>query len=249
VRVHVWLILLLLIALGIAAVQIQPSDVQAYTTTQRDAGLAVYVRRCQTCHGDKGQGLTLDWRLTWPETHQNCSTPKCHGPQHPDDGFEIKNNYAPAVIGEGTLARFGTAQDPFTFISTAMPMHAPGSLTDEEYWALTAFLLAAHGVVADEVELNPTTASAIKLGDSLTAEELTQQDWWRKVTPAPLTVMSGMSSSPEPQAHATSTVVPTVIAPAPPDSSGPDWLPAVAGVGLAVVLLGLAGAALRQARR
>jgi mono/diheme cytochrome c family protein len=245
VRSHSWLILLLLVVLGILAIQPHLPVVQAYTAEQRDAGLQVYTRRCQTCHGDKGQGLTLEWRLTWPETHQNCSTPKCHGTQHPEDGFEIKDNYAPAVIGEGTLARFRTAQDLFTFISTAMPMHAPGSLTEEEYWALTAFLLAAHGVAADDAELNPDTASQIALAESLTAEELTQQAWWRQVTPAPLPVMPGMAQE-APHPTPESTQLPT---PSAGGAAGDGWLPPVVGVGLAVVVLALAGAALRQARR
>lgn len=185
------------------------------------------MRRCSTCHGDKGQGLTLEWRLTWPETHQNCSTPKCHGRQHPPDGFEIKNNYAPAVIGTGTLTRFRTAQALFTYISTTMPMHAPGSLTQDEYWALTAFLLAAHGVPADNVPLDGTTASQITLASGTEGESL----------PALPEVQGGALHPMTTDDSPTSSV-----------SMG-EWWPVVAGVGLAMVLLGLAGLALRRVRR
>ncbi len=235
-RPHLWLGLLLLVIAAVVA-QGSPAAVQAYTPTQRDLGAAVYMRRCSTCHGDKGQGLTLEWRQTWPETHQNCSTPKCHGKQHPPDGFEIKDNYAPAVIGPGTLTRFRTAQALFAYISTTMPMHAPGTLTQDEYWALTAFLLAAHGVPADGVPLDSATSGQIMLAGGTGSEPL----------PALPEIQGGALHPPMGEA---SESVPSA-SPVPVDAgqapSAERW-PAVAAVGLAVIGLGLAGLALRRAR-
>lgn len=236
-RSHLWPGLILLV-IAVVVAQSSPATVQAYTPTQRDLGAGVYIRRCSTCHGDKGQGLTLEWRQTWPETHQNCSTPKCHGKQHPPDGFEIKDNYAPAVIGPGTLTRFRTAQDLFTFISTTMPMHAPGSLTQDEYWALTAFLLAAHGVPADDVPLDATTASQITLTSGTGVEPLTSLP---EVEGSALHPPMGETAESVPSAPPASVNA----GQAPPG----EWWLAVAGVGLAVVVLGLAGLALRRARR
>lgn len=232
-RVYLWLGLLLLVIAAVLS-QINPPAVQAYTPEQRDFGAGVYMRRCSTCHGDRGQGLTLEWRLTWPETHQNCSTPKCHGRQHPPDGFEIKDNYAPAIIGPGTLTRFRTAQALFTYISTTMPMHAPGSLTQDEYWALTAFLLAAHGVPADGVRLDSVTAGQIVLAGETEGEPLPALPEIQGGALHPMTADGGQQTPDE--------------GPASPVSIG-EWWPAVAGVGLAVVVLGLAGLALRRARR
>jgi len=232
-RSNLWLGLILLAVAAVLS-QINPPAVQAYTPAQRDFGAGVYIRRCSTCHGDKGQGLTLEWRQTWPETHQNCSTPKCHGRQHPPDGFEIKDNYAPALIGPGTLTRFPTAQALFAYISTAMPMHAPGSLTQDEYWALTAFLLAAHGVPADNVPLDATTASQITLAGEAGGESLPALPDVQGGVLHPPTLDEGQQTTDE--------------SPASPVSTG-EWWPAVAGVGLAVALLGLAGVALRRARR
>lgn len=201
-RIGLGLGLLLLLAAAAFVIQMNTPAAQTYVPAQRDLGAQVYAGRCATCHGDKGQGLTLEWRLTWPETHQNCSTPRCHGPQHPPDGFEIKDNYAPALVGPGTLARFQTAQELFDFISTRMPMHAPGTLSQDEYWALTAFLLATHGVPpAGETPLDKTTAGRVNLAESLTTEALSQQPWWRKITPAPQVIMQGMSL---PEPHPTS---------------------------------------------
>ncbi len=40
--------------------------------TQLQFGAEVYRPVCQDCHGDKGQGLTGEWRATWAPADQNC---------------------------------------------------------------------------------------------------------------------------------------------------------------------------------
>lgn len=133
-----------------------------YDLDQRQRGGEVFEQRCSTCHGDVGQGLTPDWRAKWPEAEQNCWKSKCHTHNHPPDGFLLPK-YVPAVIGEGSLARFQTAEQLFTFIKTTMPYHAPGILDDDQYWAVTAFLLDAHRVPASGEVLTATTAANIRL--------------------------------------------------------------------------------------
>lgn len=137
------------------------------STTQVGTGARVYYYNCMACHGDQGQGLTLDWRAQWPPGHQDCSVPQCHGKRHPDDGFEIPHNFAPAIVGSGTLARFDSAQQLYDFISTRMPFQAPGSLSSDEYWALAAFLLNRHGVVGASVHLDQATAKTIAVHPAL----------------------------------------------------------------------------------
>lgn len=237
----------LLLAIGAVVTQINAPALLAYTPTQRDQGIEVFERRCSTCHGDKGQGLTLEWRQTWPKEDQNCSTPKCHGAQHPSDGFEIKDNYAPAIIGPGTLTRFQMAQDLFNFISTRMPMQAPGTLSQDDYWALTAFLLAAHGVPADEADLNAATASRISLADAMTNVDLSQQPWWREITPAPQPVMPALAEAPS-TGFQPSAPHPTSQGPSTEGTAGSTWWLAAAGVGLAMALLALTGYGLRRSR-
>ena len=136
--------------------------VHAYTENQAEHGAAIFAARCSTCHGDAGQGLA-QWRLTWDQQHQNCSASKCHGRDHPPEGFYFPNNYAPALIGANTLERFRTARDVFDFVSARMPFQAPGSLSQDEYWSLTAFLLDRHGVNPDSTNLDATTAGSIAL--------------------------------------------------------------------------------------
>ncbi len=129
----------------------------AYGVDQADRGALVYKGYCITCHGDRGQGLA-EWRLTWDDAHQNCAKPSCHGAQHPDTGFALPNNYAPAIMGENTLSHFQTARDLYGFISKRMPFQEPGVLPMDDYWALTAFLIRQHGVLPDGVRLDESTA-------------------------------------------------------------------------------------------
>lgn len=255
-RSSFWLSLLLLVTIAAAAIQTNISIVHAYTPGQRDAGARVYSRWCSTCHGDKGQGLTPEWRQTWPEDHQNCSLPKCHGPQHPPTGFEIKNNYVPALIGPGTLSAYHTAQDLFDYISRRMPIGAPslsgqedmpGMLSQDEEWALTAFLLAAHGVPADDVHLDATTAGQVNLAESSIApEELPQQAWWEEMTPVSEIVTSKTDQPATPPGAIPSASEDTSMS---QDAAVSAWWPAVAGVGLAIVLIGLTAVVVRQRGR
>lgn len=81
---------------------------------------------------------------------------KCHGPlgKGKDD--------APAVVGEGALARFTTAQQLFEFVSTEMPKDGPGTLEAGQYWAILAFDLTANGIDVDG-PLGPDNAASYVL--------------------------------------------------------------------------------------
>ena len=110
------------------------------------AGSAVFQRWCSTCHGDQGQGLTPEWRATWPPDHQNCSPRYCHGPDHAPGVAHIPSNTVPAVIGPGRLGRFETPESLFYHTRRQMPRGWEGHLTRQEYWALTVFLLQHKGL-------------------------------------------------------------------------------------------------------
>ena len=130
--------------------------------TQADIGEQIYIFVCQDCHGDAGQGLTDDWRAKWAPEDQNCWQSKCHDLAHPVEGF-VMPRYVPAVMGDMALARFETAADLHSFIAEKMPWHTPGSLSDEEYWQLTLFLLRENGLYSDEVPFDRHEASAFRL--------------------------------------------------------------------------------------
>lgn len=116
-----------------------------FPPTQADNGAQLFWLYCQPCHGDQGQGLTDEWRSQYPEDHQNCWLGGCHGKSPYPEGFALPPT-VPAVIGDGTLFRFGTVGQVFEYIRAKMPFEHPGVLTDEEYLAIAAFLARAHGV-------------------------------------------------------------------------------------------------------
>lgn len=128
-----------------------------------DSGALVFAQRCSTCHADRGQGLTAEWRATWPTTHQNCSTSKCHGANHPEDGFALPNNYAPAVIGPETLGRFSNALALHAYVAHAMPWSAPGTMPPDQYWAVVNFLLWANGYIDVPYGVTADNAANISL--------------------------------------------------------------------------------------
>jgi mono/diheme cytochrome c family protein len=106
-------------------------------------GARIYRQWCSTCHGDRGQGLTEEWRATWPKTHQNCWQAKCHAASHPPDGFSFPKE-VPAVIGSDALKRFDNAQALYDYVRTAMPYWSPRLLEDDQYRAITVFLVEAN---------------------------------------------------------------------------------------------------------
>jgi mono/diheme cytochrome c family protein len=107
--------------------------------TQVELGHYQYWMSCMVCHGDRGQGLTDEWRSVLDPEDQNCWQSKCHAPNHPPWGFEIPRS-SPAVIGEGALTDYKTASDIYEYMRVKMPWSYPGLFDDEEYWPLTAYL-------------------------------------------------------------------------------------------------------------
>ena len=127
--------------------------------TQLEYGTEVYRLVCKACHGDKGQGLTDDWRAQWEPEDQNCWQSKCHALNHPPDGFYMPQ--VPAVLGQ-PIRGFGTALNLYTYNHKFMPWHDRASMTEEESWSVTAFLLKINGI-DPPLELNADNAANIDL--------------------------------------------------------------------------------------
>ena len=126
--------------------------------TMADKGALPYWGICLSCHGDKGQGLTDEWRQAGFGLDMNCWKSKCHAPNHPTPGFVLPR-LIPPVIGPATLQRFTTAQELQTYIKTTMPWWSPGSLSEDDSWNLTAYLLRENGVLPRDQNLDPKEAS------------------------------------------------------------------------------------------
>lgn len=84
----------------------------------------------------------------------------CHGAQAqgaPGSGI-------PRLAGAGKpLGNLGTAQGLFTFVRANMPQDNPGSLSTDQYYAVTAYLLSVNGVGTGGQALGPGTAGGVSL--------------------------------------------------------------------------------------
>jgi cytochrome c len=92
-------------------------------------GETLYRTRCAVCHGAKGEGVPPNPPLVGRE---------------PREGFPF--------VREPTLVRtignyWPHATTLFDYVRRTMPLDAPGSLTDEEVYSLTAWLLVANEIL------------------------------------------------------------------------------------------------------
>ena len=137
-----------------------------YPPTQVSEGANVYYLVCMACHGDKGQGLTDEWRGALDPPDQNCWQSRCHAANYPPGGF-VFPKIVPALASPGMLARFETALDLYLYLNDEMPFQTPGSLKEEEYWQLTAFLLSLNGQDPGSPLLTAEQAGQIKLREKV----------------------------------------------------------------------------------
>lgn len=102
------------------------------------AGAKVYAEKCASCHGPKGEGKPAD-RL---------------------------------VGGIGTLTKerirtvgsyWPYATTLFDYVRRAMPTTAPMTLTNEEVYGVTAYILALNGIIKDDQVMNAQTLPQVKM--------------------------------------------------------------------------------------
>ena len=107
-------------------------------------GMKVYQQQCQVCHGENGQG----------------------GPNDPLVGRLDKDIFPFAEKGAPgkTLGNYWPwATTIFDYIRRTMPYMTPGSLSDNEVYAVTAYLLYANGIIPKDMTLDATNLSEIKM--------------------------------------------------------------------------------------
>jgi len=103
------------------------------------AGAVVYEQKCQACHGARGAGQPNDRLVGGLGTLASKTPVKTIGSYWP---------YATTV---------------FDYVRRAMPYIQPQSLTDDEVYALTAYLLNLNGIIGDGDEMNAQTLPKVKM--------------------------------------------------------------------------------------
>lgn len=102
-------------------------------------GKAVYADNCLACHGEKGQDGINDRLAGGLGTLQSDSPVKTVGSFWP---------YSTTL---------------FDYIRRAMPYQTPGSLSNDDVYAATAYILYLNGIVAENDELDANTLPQVRM--------------------------------------------------------------------------------------
>jgi len=103
------------------------------------AGERVYVDKCQSCHGPKGEGASAD-QLAFAQ-------------------MGLTDEWPEKTIG--TYWPYATTL--FDFNRRSMPMQAPGSLSNDESYAVTAYLLYLNGIIGERDRLNAQSLMQVRM--------------------------------------------------------------------------------------
>ncbi len=160
--------------LGLGRVAL-PEEIKAWDTDVRPdgAGLpdgkgtpkigdAIFQERCSTCHGEFGEGVGR-----YPVLAGGLGSLKADRPDK--------------TVG----SYWSDATTLFDYIKRAMPYGNARSLTDDEIYAVAAYILSMNDVIKDEnFELNKTTLAKIKMPNAAGFYEddrdTTEKHFWNK---------------------------------------------------------------------
>jgi cytochrome c len=116
------------------------------------AGAAIYAQKCQSCHGPDGAGKPME-QLTG-------------GVGSLASGKPVKT----------PVSYWPSATTIFDYIRRAMPIGAPQSLTNDEAYALTAYLLSIDNIVPKTAVLDAKSLPQVKMPNREGFER-----WWPKL--------------------------------------------------------------------
>ena len=109
-------------------------------------GTLIYAGKCAACHGANGEGIPPNPRLI--------------GRDSIAEGFKFgKDPSLRKTIGN----YWPYATTVFDYVRRAMPPSAPGSLSNDDLYAVTAYLLAANQVIPATATLNSASLAAVKM--------------------------------------------------------------------------------------
>jgi len=107
-------------------------------------GATIYASKCASCHGKTGKEGPNDVLVG----------------REPRTGFPFSQDpKLPHTIGN----YWPYATTVFDYVRRSMPATAPGSLTDDEVFALTAFLLNANELIPAEAVMDRTTLPKVQM--------------------------------------------------------------------------------------
>jgi len=109
-------------------------------------GEKLYQAQCANCHGARGEGIVPVY-------------PALIG-REPREGFPFGND--PKLVR--TVGNYWShATTLVDYVRRAMPLTAPGSLTNDQVYAVSAYLLAANEIIARDAVLDSAAVMAIQM--------------------------------------------------------------------------------------
>ena len=102
-------------------------------------GEAVYVAQCQACHGEKAAGKPADALV----------------------GGIGSLGTAKQIMTVGSFWPYATTL--FDYTRRAMPTTKPQSLTNDQVYAVTAYILFLNGIIPENAEMNAQTLPQVKM--------------------------------------------------------------------------------------
>lgn len=111
-------------------------------------GMEVWEAQCASCHGVFGESNEVFTPIVGGTTAQDIKTGRVQS---------LKDGSSPQRT---TLMKVPTLSTLWDYINRAMPWTAPKSLTTEEVYAVTAYILNMGGVVGDDFLLSDTNMQA-----------------------------------------------------------------------------------------
>ena len=116
-------------------------------------GAAIFAAKCAVCHGAAGEG-----QAGTPAPGQ-AAAPRLVG-REPRDGFAFGQD--PKLVK--TIGNYWPyATTLFDYVRRSMPLTAPGSLRNDEVYALVAFLLAQNEIVDRAATLDSASLVAVRM--------------------------------------------------------------------------------------
>jgi len=103
-------------------------------------GEAVYIPKCLGCHGEKGAGKPNDALVGGQGTLAGDQTP---------------------IKTVGSFWPYATTI--FDYVRRAMPLNAPKSLTNDEVYAVVAYILQLNGIIGENDVMNAQTLPLVRM--------------------------------------------------------------------------------------
>jgi hypothetical protein len=102
-------------------------------------GASVYAAKCQSCHGLEGQGKPADALVGGVNS--------------------LASNKPIRTVG----SFWPYATTLFDYTRRAMPLQNPKSLTNQEVYAVSAYILFLNGIITEDFELNEKNLAQVKM--------------------------------------------------------------------------------------